>query len=850
MKNLNRFILLSLCIGARTIGVEAVAPVTPVTAARLKAAVKVAKNLKNAATTKSTGSTGKTPVLVQLEQNRFKYSGPAPQCTATMSPVQADLDSVYGPTFSCEDGVQSVNIGLTDAQGKTFLILVIGQASLTQAGIYSADGTGATYPEFYIGIDILGAGTTATPYKVQVVFLSPQGNELLTARYTVQSTTEGFAYANIGINCSDTLIALPTNAVAANWFPVIPTGQTYSGQPLTGSVVHYLQSSTTTTPPVYGGTTVPGAVVNVAAKTTPVQTVAAVNKPAVTTTQQPQQVGPQFQYNFLPNSFVLGMGNPTATPAVAPDMASGQLAAAATAFTPIVNGPQAAQYSGAGTPVAVPTGGLVRLNVGVTDGSGAFLTFNFNREMFNTMQMQNLIQMGMYIVVNLITTPNPAIQVLLTDAQGNVYAQGTQQVSANINPTHYYVGFNTDDNNNANGTTKIGVDAVPIGQSLFYVQPMQTSTLNYLTVGDGAAAGPGNQNIANITPLICDNISTTGTFNVGAKPFTASTATVTSTNIYNPNQTPYVCQGGLNKINVGIFDGQSNFIAFDFGPNKIFGNQQMQDLLQLGLFVLVDLVQNPTPMVNVYLCDVNGVVYAQGTYNMSSANATPTSYYVGLNTYDNNNANGTTKIGVNAVPFFNNAGQPTNLVVWYQQSDKIVAQQQLATGQLTQNLPKPIVRTVTVQRPVIYAAQNGNPVSTATPLTSVTLQILDPYGNNIYKTTLGSKSLNSAAIAPLLVPQGNGVFIKAGLKDAQSQNLTIVLTDQSGTVVKTITTSGAPWMNSLNVFFNQGQASATSVTGIPLKPQGGVGFASVNPLTAAPSVWYAYEPGTTTPAIS
>jgi hypothetical protein len=647
MKNLNRFMLWCLCASVQTLSTVSA---TPVTATQLKAAVKVAKNLKNAATTKSTGSTGKTPVLVQLAQNRFSYSGPAPQCTATMSPVTATLDSVYGSTFSCEDGIQSVNIGLTDAQGKTFLTLAIGQTSLTQAGIYSADGTGATSPEFYIGINILGTGTTATPYTVQVVFLTPQNTPLLTASYTVQSATEGFAYANIAINCSNTLIALPTNAVAANWLPIA-----------SGQVVHYKQSATTTTPPLYGGITVPAAPAVVAGAATPPP--AAKTQISVT----PQLLQP------AANAFILGTGSTT----VPADMGfpNGQpggyggtgFASATAAFVAnITSNPAAKVYSGT---VTAPQGGLVRLNVGVTDGT-SFASFNFNRCIFNTMAMQTLLQQGMYILVNLVTTPNPAIVVQLTDVKGTVYAQGTLPIPANTNPTTYNVGFNTDDTNNSNGTTKTAVVGVPIGTSVLYQQTGQTSTLNYLSIADGSLAGTGNQNITNISVLTGAAVTIAGptnTFPTGTTNFSPVTASITSTNIYMPTgtttPTPYACTNGLSTaLDISITDqSQQYFITQNF-DNTVLGQQQMQDLMQLGMFIVVDVVQTPTPAVSFYVTDVNGVMYAQGSAALA-ANAAPTSVYVLFNT---TSATAVTagQLGADAVGAI---AVPLGQVIWYQQ---------------------------------------------------------------------------------------------------------------------------------------------------------------------------------------
>lgn len=363
-------------------------------------------------------------------------------------------------------------------------------------------------------------------------------------------------------------------------------------------------------------------------------------------------------------------------------------------FAPAVT--TSAQLQGL-TPITCQ-GGLVYLNVGVTDGQGHYLGFNFNAQLFNTLQMQNLLIAGMYIIVNKVMVGSvPTVQVLLTDKNSVIYAQGVFNLPVNVNPTTYAVGFNTLQSNAFNGTTSQGVTGTAIGTPLYYKQASYTSPTSFWAQElDPAQYGPdlGNVDIANITPISQAKFFTYGTFNVGTAPFAAQTTQPSAASVYNLQ--PYTCAANLQILNVGIFDGVNSYVDFQFGPD-VFASAQMKNLCSLGLFINLELVpaQAATQAsFNVYLTDALGTVYAQASSPAGAINpnATPVYYNVGFNN--------------NFPSFIPVASVPLNAVVWYQNGSAAVVKPSLNPA-----IKSPVVSTT--------VATKAAPVTTAPVVTPV-----------------------------------------------------------------------------------------------------------------------------------
>ncbi len=521
---------------------------------------------------------------------------------------------------------------------------------------------------FLVGADnLLAANTMSTQLQniLDIVKKLKNGSSVMTGPSTslasAKSSMASLAKsAMVSPIAADSAVATPISVAPAT--PTLPT----STAPIA--------PSKTAAPPA----TTTSVTTAAASKTAATTTVAQGAAPVSSTTTTPALTVTPFVLNSDPKT---------------PDIVQLGTFSPAT-FAPAVT--TSAQLQGL-TPITCQ-GGLVYLNVGVTDGQGHYVGFNFNAQLFNTLQMQNLLIAGMYIVVNKVKFGYyPTLEVLLTDKNSVIYAQGVFNLPLNVNPTTYAVGFNTLQSNAFNGTTSQGVNNTPIGTPLYYKQASYTSPTSFWAQElDPAQYGPdlGNVDIANITPISQAKFFTYGTFNVGTAPFAAQTTQPSAASVYNLQ--PYTCAANLQILNVGIFDGVNSYVDFQFGPD-VFASAQMKNLCSLGLFINLELVpaQAATQAsFNVYLTDALGTVYAQASSPAGAINpnATPVYYNVGFNN--------------NLPSFIPVASVPLNAVVWYQNGSVAVAKPSLNPA-----IKSPVVSTT--------VATKAAPVTTAPVVTPV-----------------------------------------------------------------------------------------------------------------------------------
>ena len=111
------------------------------------------------------------------------------------------------------------------------------------------------------------------------------------------------------------------------------------------------------------------------------------------------------------------------------------------------------------------------VSVGIFDGQGAYITFNFTQSAVPL--LPTLATLGLFVIVDLIQsgqTGGPSVNVYLADVNGTVYAQATQILPENATPWGYNVGFNTDYNSTATGTTNLVISDVVFNKIVWYQQ--------------------------------------------------------------------------------------------------------------------------------------------------------------------------------------------------------------------------------------------------------------------------------------------------------------------------------------------------------------------------------------------
>ena len=116
-------------------------------------------------------------------------------------------------------------------------------------------------------------------------------------------------------------------------------------------------------------------------------------------------------------------------------------------------------------------GGLHSINVGLTDTTGCFLSFNFDGTILYQPALKRLVQNGMYIGVSTIASSNTVV-VTLMDNQNNVYAEGSIQLTGGTGGgiQSWNLGLNTTDSNTVDGTTSLGYNGIQLGQTVLYQQ--------------------------------------------------------------------------------------------------------------------------------------------------------------------------------------------------------------------------------------------------------------------------------------------------------------------------------------------------------------------------------------------
>ena len=338
----------------------------------------------------------------------MKYKN-KPSGLANVAPIP---NAVNATAISCAGGLQSLNVGLTDANGTSFYSVTFDQASifsnpkiqqLCQQGMYIMVKMLQN-----LSSSSLAPGTSGMGNFAQVCLMDSQGNVYAWSTTPPLGAGQGFVFANIGFNMSDTLVAPTGNQTYINWAPIA------AAKPI------FYQNNGSTTPPSsgHGSQATPPAVTTI-----PLNVPATTGKPA---TQQVITVTP-LELSQESIAYYNAAANPcTPTPGTFPNVSS------------------SISSTFGGTTYSTKSGKLDNLQVGVTDANAqCFLVFAFGSDIIGEEQMQALIQQGMYVgVVCAPASSGNTVTVQLTDASGTVYASGTYSSAAGA-LSQYYVGFDT-----------------------------------------------------------------------------------------------------------------------------------------------------------------------------------------------------------------------------------------------------------------------------------------------------------------------------------------------------------------------------------------------------------------------
>jgi hypothetical protein len=349
---------------------------------QLQNAVTVAQNFKqpvqagsaNVNKTQSQQSTLPAGVSIQ-------YANPVPPaspCLYPMTPQTANISNIAanGLSVSCTNGIQSINIGLTDEHGVNYLTITLDGDALAPIDIFTPAGNAPQQPnlQFYVGVNVISAT------QIQVVILSSTGTTLLSATYNTQYQYEGFLYANVGFNTSDTMTLQVGEGILSgvNWVNIA-----------NGEVAAYNQTSTNTG--LVGGYT----------------------SPSMYAQQQGQNKTGGLQVGSIASSNILAPGS-----SVIPVWSG------ANQFCIAPWKPRELGSLLYGNPVSCAAT-LNNLTVQLTDLVGSS-SLNFNFNFVRGRALTAALQSGLYIGVHI--QKNNSVAILLTDVTGKtVYAQSVSQ---------------------------------------------------------------------------------------------------------------------------------------------------------------------------------------------------------------------------------------------------------------------------------------------------------------------------------------------------------------------------------------------------------------------------------------
>ena len=351
--------------------------------------------------------------------------------TSTASLSSWPVASIQNNTaVSCAGGLQTIYVALVNKANTGFLACqfqIQGNATLTALAKQG----------LYVAVQVSNVNASAGTSTVAVSLTDSAGNVFAQTAANLASNV-GMTYINVGFNTQNTTAALtpPSGQAYVNWVPIAGSQRIY-----------YQQSAASAS---FGGITVPAGQSgnNGTAKGTP-------------------QSGSTIPF-ILASANINNACNFTA-PGLSNSTSSAKTALSSTPFS--------------------CQGGLTEINIGLTDTTGCYLSFNFDSTILNQPAIQTLMQSGMYIGVNTIASSNSVVAVLM-DVNNTVYAQGTAQLPAGTGGgiQAWNLGLNTSDSNVVNGSTQLGYNGIGLNASVLY---QQLSTVSQPT---GAVQAPVAQN--------------------------------------------------------------------------------------------------------------------------------------------------------------------------------------------------------------------------------------------------------------------------------------------------------------------------------------------------------------------
>ncbi|MBP6892068.1 hypothetical protein KBB68_00660 [Candidatus Babeliales bacterium] len=515
------------------------------------------------------------------------------KCSAPFTAVSVAAGAAYNATaLSCSGGLQLINIALTDANVTDW------NASLTIFGDILSNSVLMQLMQqgMYIAINMLlnPAGNTPGNY-IQINLTDVSGNLYAQSPLVQLPAGIGFAYANVGFNVEDTQVGMGSNQTYVNWMPIV-----------NGQAIFYKDqgtATTVTTPGIGGQVSIPP-----------------VTKQLVSTLR--------FWGTDPTDDFIVtGNGLPANMATVVDSRQNG------TAF--------ACQ------------GGLQFINVGLIgleiDGGWAC---RFNIEA--SPKLQQLAQQGLYVVVTTYQqSGNNIAAVSLTDQNANIYAQKLVNIPANSGFTWINIGYNKHDTLSSLQSNQVYVNWIRLTANTlvasWYQDQGPSTSVSTASIG-GLIAPLLNSQQGNLQPgavqlpfiLAAANINNPCTFQApGLLTFTSSVAATLS-------GTPFSCQSGLRKINIGISDTGSCFASFNF-DKTILGQPEIQTLMNNGMYIGVN-TNAATNTIVAMLMDQNGKIYAQGTMQLPAKTGGKIQFWnLGLNTNDSNVVDGKIKLGYNEI---------------------------------------------------------------------------------------------------------------------------------------------------------------------------------------------------------
>jgi hypothetical protein len=319
-------------------------------------------------------------------QPTIQVRGSAQAWSSMFTPINsaASTQQVTGSPVSCEKSLNKLHIGFSDSKITNWINFTFHSKVMNVLAPLITDG-------MYIVINLITSGNSNS---IQVQLQDTTGKVLAQGNYLMPTGVNvGPRYAFIGFNINNTLgsASFSSNQTACNWIDLTK-----------GCKVLYKFVQGTTSD-VQGGT-------STIAPTTAV----------ITSAQAP--VAPT-------------------TPLVATNVRGD---ANISDWKDLFLDVTATNSSIVGNLVSCATG-LNQLHIGLSDPSVQWwVNISFGNSVMT--QLTNLMNVGMYIVINLIAqNGSNVIQVQLTDEKNNVFAQGIYAMPSGIEqgPRYAFIGFNT-----------------------------------------------------------------------------------------------------------------------------------------------------------------------------------------------------------------------------------------------------------------------------------------------------------------------------------------------------------------------------------------------------------------------